>query len=244
MNVRSDTASAAAIGGSMGKNGTVTINRLGDVTVELIRNDHDQEVSGAAIGAGQQGVGIVNIVGGKVTVNVHLDGNIFSGAAIGAGKGGTGYVNTNYAWDESKPTITAENNGYQMNFCDALIGCGQEGYADININDSFVNANVTETDIDNGAAIGAGKNGHAKVTINGGNIIAEGLPGINAGSGDNTGIYLGWDSFDDVIRVENCIGNVTLMKTFKNLSNDKFILAGEVEDYRRYLCLHIYLYSC
>lgn len=173
MNVRSDTASAAAIGGSMGKNGTVTINRLGDVTVELIRNDHDQEVSGAAIGAGQQGVGIVNIVGGKVTVNVHLDGNIFSGAAIGAGK-----------------------------------------------------------------------NGHAKVTINGGNIIAEGLPGINAGSGDNTGIYLGWDSFDDVIRVENCIGNVTLMKTFKNLSNDKFILAGEVEDYRRYLCLHIYLYSC
>lgn len=189
----------------------MTINRLGDVTVELIRNDHDQEVSGAA---------------------------------IGAGKGGTGYVNTNYAWDESKPTITAENNGYQMNFCGALIGCGQEGYADININDSFVNANVTETDIDNGAAIGAGKNGHAKVTINGGNIIAEGLPGINAGSGDNTGIYLGWDSFDDVIRVENCIGNVTLMKTFKNLSNDKFILAGEVEDYRRYLCLHIYLYSC
>lgn len=153
------TPDCAAIGGTKGNSGTITING-GNITVKGGSN-------GAGIGGGNGGGATVTINGGIINAT---GGD--NGAGIGGGLYGGG-------------TVTI--NGGTVNATGGYNGAGIGGGLSQGNNTTFVTitgGNITATGKGNGSGIGGGNKGRATIIISGGTIkaTAEGYaPGIGNG---------------------------------------------------------------
>ena len=152
----------AAIGGTNGNSGTITING-GNITVKGGSN-------GAGIGGGYGGGGTVTINGGIINAT---GGD--NGAGIGGGYGGGG---------------TVIINGGTVNATGGYNGSGIGGGLSQGNNTAFVTitgGNITATGKGNGSGIGGGSKGRAAINISGGTIKAT-AEGYASGIGNG---YLG-----------------------------------------------------